>query len=157
NYKPWYAIAEFVDNALQSYVENRSRIIGSAGQAKVTIRVDVDGDRITIEDNAAGIAISDFPRAFLPAAPPPRRSGLSEFGLGTKAAACWFSRRWRVVTKAFDEVVERTVHFDVPRIVAENIESLAFEETTAPLAAHYTRVVLEDLNVRPQGRTLTKM
>ena len=35
-----------------------------------------------------------------PAAIPPDRSGLSEFGMGMKSAACWFAPRWSVRTKA---------------------------------------------------------
>ena len=26
SYKPWYAIAEFVDNSLQSYIDNKNKL-----------------------------------------------------------------------------------------------------------------------------------
>ena len=56
---------------------------------------------------------SEFPRAFRPAELPPDRSGLCEFGMGMKSAACWFARQWEVRTSALGEPVERTVSFDI--------------------------------------------
>jgi hypothetical protein len=128
NYKSWFALAEFVDNSIQSYVENRStfhRLYGDSWKLKVSIEVDTSAPgRIVIRDNAAGIAKDAFPRAFRPAVIPPDRTGLSEFGMGMKSAACWFSPRWQVRTKALGEPVERTVKFDIDRIVKDEIEEL---------------------------------
>src|SRR6266498_547531 len=79
NYSPWFALAEFVDNALQSYVENKStlhELHGPAWKLKVSIDVDTSSPgRITIRDNAAGIGKDTFPRAFRPAVIPPDRTG----------------------------------------------------------------------------------
>jgi len=81
---------------------------------RVSIEIDSeDGGRITIRDNAAGIAEADFLRAFRPAQLPPNRTGLSEFGMGMKSAACWFAPKWSVRTSALGELVERTVVFDI--------------------------------------------
>ncbi|TPK63695.1 ATP-binding protein [Mesorhizobium sp. B2-4-19] len=158
NYKPWFALAEFVDNAVQSFLDNRSALAGTAGKLKVAISIDTSSPgRITIRDNAGGIPKSLFPRAFRPAVVPPDRSGLSEFGMGMKSAACWFSSRWHVRTKALGEDVERTVRFDIANIVRDEIEELKIEERPSPLSAHYTEVVLEDLHHIPMGRTLGKM
>ncbi|TJW45521.1 MAG: ATP-binding protein, partial [Mesorhizobium sp.] len=92
NYKPWFALAEFVDNAVQSYLVNRAQLESLHGPGfKLCVRIDVEPTaptRLTVRDNAAGIARADFPRAFRPAAIPPDRSGLSEFGMGMKSAAC---------------------------------------------------------------------
>lgn len=71
NYKPWFALAEFVDNAIQSYLSNRDALLiadGSSQRVRVSIEIDsTPPGRITIRDNAAGIAGSEFPRAFRPA------------------------------------------------------------------------------------------
>src|SRR5689334_4567713 len=104
NYKPWFAMAEFIDNSVQSYAENRDRL---DGPLKVTVEIDSSPPgRIVIRDNAAGISLAAFPRAFRPAVVPPDRSGLSEFGMGMKSAACWFAAKWQVRTKALGELVE---------------------------------------------------
>ena len=68
NYKPWFALAEFVDNAVQSYVSNRGRLESLHGRSfKLRVQIDIDSapmPRISVRDNAAGIARADFPRAF---------------------------------------------------------------------------------------------
>jgi len=68
NYKPWFAIAEFVDNALQSYLASREALEAIHGpdfRLEVDVRVDANGPGlIVISDNAAGISTADFPRAF---------------------------------------------------------------------------------------------
>ncbi|MGY3485411.1 hypothetical protein ACVW1C_003294 [Bradyrhizobium sp. USDA 4011] len=161
NYSPWFALAEFVDNSLQSYVENKQQIHelhGSAWKLKVSIDVDTSyPGRITIRDNAGGIANQAFPRAFRPAVIPPDRTGLSEFGMGMKSAACWFAPRWQVRTKALGEPVERTVRFDIAMIVRDELEELDIDERPAAANEHFTEVALDDLHHIPVGRTLGKI
>ncbi len=161
NYKPWFALAEFVDNAVQSYRSNQDELEALNGtDFKLQVRIDIDATwpaRISIKDNAAGIARVEFPRAFRPAAIPPDRSGLSEFGMGMKSAACWFSPRWSVRTTALREPVERTVRFDVERIVHDQLEELAIEEVASDPDRHFTEITLEGLHHVPVKRTVTKI
>ena len=104
NYKPWFALAEFVDNAIQSASTNLQQLRATDGDRyRLRVQIEIkaeDGGQIVIRDNAAGIALADFPRAFRPADIPPDRSGLSEFGMGMKSAACWFAPTWMVRTSA---------------------------------------------------------
>lgn len=157
NYKPWFALAEFLDNAIQSYLHNRQELSGAGHEGPLIIDLTIEDSEISITDRAGGIAWKDFPRAFSPAAPPDDASGLSEFGLGMKAAACWFSRRWTVRTSALGEPVERSVRFDIPKISKEGLENLPIEELPARESDHYTVVTLSDLRVHPRGRTLGKI
>lgn len=161
NYKPWFAIAEFIDNALQSSIADGDKLKALHGenfQLTVDVRFDatVPG-QIVITDNAAGIPTAEFPRAFRAAQIPTDRSGLSEFGMGMKSAACWFAETWNVRTKAVGESVERTIHFDVKHIVENKIESLSTEFREIELQAHYTVVSLRGLHHLPQGRTIGKI
>jgi hypothetical protein len=161
NYKPWFALAEFVDNSIQSYAENKATLrerYGDSWKLKVAIDIDTSAPcRIVIRDNAAGIAKDAFPRAFRPAVIPPDRTGLSEFGMGMKSAACWFSPRWQVRTKAIGEAVERTVKFDIDGIVKDEIEELDIEERPAKTTDHYTEILLLDPYHVPVGRSLGKI
>jgi hypothetical protein len=161
NYSPWFALAEFVDNSLQSYAENKQKIHQLHGSAwKLRVSIDVDTSypgRITIRDNAGGIAGEAFPRAFRPAVIPPDRTGLSEFGMGMKSAACWFAPKWQVRTKALSEPVERTVRFDIATIVQGELEELDIEERPAAANEHFTEVALDELHHIPVGRTLGKI
>jgi hypothetical protein len=158
NYKAWYALAEFVDNSLQSAIAHRAALEKvDGGNYRLAVSIDTSETSVEIRDNAAGIAINDYARAFLPASPPPDTTGLSEFGLGMKAAASWYAKTWQVRSKALGESVERTITFDVPHIVRTNCERLEPLERPAPAAQHYTTLSLRDLQVLPKGRTLGKI
>lgn len=161
NYKAWFAIAEFIDNALQSAIANGEQLKALHGgnfQLTIDVQLDTTGPgQIVITDNAAGISKNDFPRAFRAAQIPTDRSGLSEFGMGMKSAACWFAETWSVRTKAITESTERTIHFDVKHIVENKIESLNTEFREVDPSTHYTVVSLRGLHHLPQGRTVGKI
>jgi hypothetical protein len=158
NYKPWYAFAEFVDNSLQSALSNAEALRRAhGGTYRLLVEIDASEDGVEVRDNAAGIQGHDYARAFLPASPPPDTSGLSEFGLGMKAAASWFARGWSVRTSALGEPVERTITFDIPKIVETNCEHLEPVERKVPANVHYTTLTLRDLQVHPRGRTIGKI
>jgi hypothetical protein len=161
NYRPWYALGEFVDNAVESFVKHRIQLEELHGPG-LRLRVDIDIDAvspasISIRDNAAGIFESEYARAFRPAAIPPDRTGLAEFGMGMKSAACWFAPQWSVRTSALGEPVERTIHFNIANIINDAIEELTIRETKEKAESHYTGVVLEDIFHVPVGRTVSKL
>lgn len=161
NYKPWYAMAEFVDNSIQSFLYSREFFESSEGpNFTLSVGIDLDASdngRISIRDNAAGIPESEYERAFRPAAIPEDRSGLSEFGMGMKSAACWFAERWSVRTTALGEPIERIVEFNVDEIVHDNLEELSITSMPANEADHYTEILLCDLHRKPHGRTIGKI
>ena len=161
NYKPWYALGEFVDNAVESFVKHWAALEKTHGGG-LKLRVDIDIDtaspaRISIRDNAAGIFDSEYSRAFRPAAIPPDRSGLAEFGMGMKSAACWFAPRWSVRTSALGEPVARRVRFDIENIVNDDIKELTIHEVQEKIENHYTEILLEDIFHVPIGRTISKL
>jgi len=161
NYKAWFALAEFVDNSVQSYLSNREFFQALHGtDFKLRIKISIDPHppaRITVRDNAAGIQLADFPRAFRPAAIPPDRNGLSEFGMGMKSAACWFAPQWSVRTKALGDPLERRVRFDVAKIVNDQIEELEITSQPVDLDWHFTEVTLENLHHVPVKKTIGKI
>ena len=161
NYSPWFALAEFVDNSVQSYLANRQHLEDIWGvDFQLQVKIDFDSSapaKITVRDNAAGIAIDDFPRAFRPAIAPTDRSGLCEFGMGMKSAACWFAPRWTVRTKSIDDFHERTVKFNIDQIVTDSIEELDIVKRDSEPGVHYTEIALETPHHMPVGRTVAKI
>jgi hypothetical protein len=134
------------------------RIDGPQYKLHVSIDLDAgDGKRISVRDNAAGIGEKDYDRAFRPAEVPPDTSGLSEFGMGMKSAACWFAPRWSVRTKAIGESFEKIVRFDIATIVRDELEELNVSRRPARTEAHYTELVLEDVYHPLQTKTITKV
>jgi hypothetical protein len=160
NYKAWFALAEFVDNSIQSSLDHRKQLLQAEGSG-YRLRVDIDfrsnENTIVIRDNAAGIASSDYRRAFRPAEIPPDASGLSEFGMGMKSAACWFAPNWTVRSTALGESTERTVIFDIDQIVHDSIEELRVISSEVAAQKHYTEIRLERIRKFPRGKTIQKI
>lgn len=160
NYKPWFAFAEFVDNSIQSSVDKKrelEKIEGSGYKLRVDIDFDASGNVITVKDNAAGISSEDYQRAFRPAEIPPDASGLSEFGMGMKSAACWFAPNWSVRSSALDENIERTVIFNIDEIVNDSTEELNVLSMAVSEEKHYTEIRLENIRRFPRGNTIKKV
>ncbi|MFA6597071.1 MAG: ATP-binding protein [Ignavibacteriaceae bacterium] len=159
-YETWFALAEFVDNAIASFQSNQGelkQIHGKDFQLVVYIEINDSENKIIIRDNAAGIDEENYPRAFRAAEIPPDTSGLSEFGMGMKSAACWFSDLWSVRTTALGEATEKTVKFDMNKIFEEKIEELDFEIKTTEKEHHYTIIELCNVHKMPRGRGLGKV
>ena len=87
-FKQSNALAEFVDNSIQSFVDNEAEIKSIDGQEaklEVSIHYDTINNTLTIKDNAGGISEENYQRAFLAGEDPPETDGLSEFGLGNES------------------------------------------------------------------------
>lgn len=146
--EPWFAIAEFVDNAIQSFHSNKTQLMAVEGSDfQFRIQIDVSPEeRIRIADNAAGIDSKNFQRAFEPANTPFDPTGLSEFGMGMKIASIWLADNYSVRSKCLSESVERCFNFDLKKVIAENKEEIEVEEVKRSKVEHYTEVLLEELS-----------
>ena len=161
NNKPWYALAEFVDNAVQSYENNKTKfkaIYGDNYSLEIRIDINKDEDVITIKDNAAGIGLDNYYRAFEPAHIPIDNTGLHEYGMGMKTAAIWLSNIWSVNTKAIDEDEERFVEFNLQKVIDEKKEVLEVIKTPNKTKVHYTELSLTKLSHNaPSSHQLDKI
>lgn len=161
NDKPWFAIAEFIDNSIQSYLDHKEELFKQSKNYKLLIDIEIDGldqnQRIVITDNAAGIHEKDYQRALRPAEIPPNREGLSEFGIGMKSAACWFASEWTVKSIALNENIEMIVNFNLANIVNDNTEELDIHKRKVSAVAHFTRIELSKLHNPVQSRTKGKV
>jgi hypothetical protein len=149
NNKIWFALGEYVDNAVQSFEDNKE-ILRKAHkndyQFEVRINVDWEQDNIHIYDNAAGIDSKNFIRAFEPANIPIDNTGLSEFGMGMKTASIWLADFWSVRTAAINEGDERFVEFDLKKVLSEGKEVLKVKNTPKEKSLHFTEIVLYQLS-----------
>ena len=142
-------LGEYVDNAVQSYLDHRERLLqvdGPEYKLIVSIVIDWETRAIYIRDNAAGIDAQNYERAFEPAHIPLDDTGLNEFGMGMKTASVWLANKWSVRTKALDEEVERFTTFDLEKVTSEEKEDLVVTENPKPAYEHYTEIVLTDLS-----------
>ena len=158
SYRPWSAIAEFVDNATQNYFDHKqeiAEITGAVPALEVGVFYDSAAKTLTVVDNANGMDWSELERAIQLNRPPDDTSGRSEFGMGLKMAACWFGSRWRVVTKRLGGTREYTAVIDVPKLEVDKPDAVVVQQKMGrePLE-HYTRIEIEGLYKTFRGRTI---
>jgi hypothetical protein len=151
NYKPWYAIAEFVDNATQDAFAHEAELRRDGGPL-VHVRVTHRKDTIIVEDDAHGMELAEISRAVRLNAPPPDTSGRSEFGMGLKTAACWFGRLWTVKSTQLGSDKEYSVTFDLERFVNEKVTEIEIHEGPAHVEDHGTRLEIKQLRNTIMGR-----
>lgn len=159
-YETWFALAEFVDNAIASYQKNESalkKLHGDNFQLEVKIELNDPENKITIRDNAGGIEEENYARAFRAAEVPSDTSGLSEFGMGMKSASCWFSDFWSVRTTAIGEPTEKTIIFDMDKIFEDKIEELEFKSKPIDKNHHYTIIELRNVTKMPRRKGIGKV
>lgn len=166
---PSHTLAEFVDNAIQSYKNNadKLKILDPNYLLKVTIDIqwtqtennrDSRASVITITDNAAGLDEVHFRKAFISAETPDNDTGLNEFGMGMKTAAGWLGESWTLRTSALGEEVERSYSFDLKEVLAKELKKLPFHVNPKGVDEHYTIITIFNptKNV-PAFRSLAKI
>ncbi len=143
-----YALGEFIDNSLQSYIDNKEELHASRVNYKPYVRIEIDNKKriLTIEDNCGGISDEDATRAFTVGHANPNKKGIGTYGMGMKVSACWFSDNWRVNTKCLKESYAKTYKVDVQKIargtsemepkIQENYDGTSF-----------THIIIEDVFV----------
>lgn len=150
-----HVLAEFVDNAIQSFRDKKEELKSLDPDYKLIVRIFIHWDEtktkmsersatmFVIEDNAGGIAANRFVNAFEPAKAPEDNTGLNEFGMGLKTAACWLGYRWKVQTKAIGESVSRTVNFDQEYVTQNDLDDIPVTEEHSNINAHFTKITIE--------------
>lgn len=155
NYEPWFALAEYVDNSVQSFLNNKHQL-NNQDILEVRISINRASREILIVDDAAGINDKDLQRACQAASVPPDRSGLNEFGMGMKSASFWFARKWALITKSHQEDCIKTIEFDLDRI-AEGETQIDVHRLPNHAGNHGTTIHLKNVVELCHGQTLGKI
>ena len=153
-------LGEYVDNAVQSYFDNKERLLSYEPDYKLQIEILMDWEQksLSITDNAAGISEKNYLRAFEPANIPENRAGLNEYGMGMKTASVWLADNWTIITKALDESKERILSFDLNKVIEEEKEVLDVTENKKTRKEHYTKIILTNLSKNaPKPASLEKV
>jgi hypothetical protein len=122
-YKVWYALAEFVDNSIQS-CRNHPDIAAIYKEDGETLTVSIDYDSskangfIRIEDNAFGMNGDVLTKALILGKRPDNDKGLSKYGMGLKTAAFWFGDQWEISTTEYGSETKYTLKVDLDEIIA---------------------------------------
>lgn len=161
NYKHWTALAEFVDNSVQSFLENKKILKKILGRDKLRIDILVstkENGTIIVKDDAAGINDLNLQRAFKVGNPPKNNNGLSEFGMGMKTAACWYAQKLFLRTKSLEENYEKIIDIDFHKVIKNNDGDISVKSYPKDKNLSYTEVKLTNLNLKkPEAQTVKKI
>ena len=163
-YTPWHALAEFVDNATQSYFDNRDILDAALAREEESLTVSIiydtddNGYYLRISDNAMGMSYRELKRALHIGKPPLNPNGRSKYGMGLKTSATWLGDIWSVRTKRLGDTREHVVTVNVQDVINRQQGSLPHEFTeNRPADQHYTIIEIRNLNRKFRGRTLGKI
>lgn len=140
-YDAWTAIAEFVDNSTQSYYDHEKELKSinewNGLEIYITYQKDEYGNPfIEIKDNAFGMNFTDFQRAIILDSKPEKITR-SEFGMGLKAAACWFGLNWSVETVELYSCKKYKTSIDVEKLSRTKDEEITYEEIECDKSTRY--------------------
>ncbi|MBL8524205.1 MAG: ATP-binding protein [Betaproteobacteria bacterium] len=156
-YEASFALAEFVDNAIDAHLKHQSRSSKDVQQLDIKLKFYSESyadpalrNVIVIEDNGPGISHQRLQEAFKPAKVS-GSAGLSEFGIGMKAAAVWFADVWtlRTVPVSGNRLYE--TQFNLMELLAKGKSTINVEESARTGAAPGTTISLLKLR-----RAITK-
>lgn len=144
------ALAEFVDNSIQSFVDKQKAIKsidGPDASLKILITIDSKSRQIVIEDNASGINRRDFQRAIRMGGDESFRhssGSLSAYGIGMKSSAIWFSNTWSIETSALNSKEKLMTTFDLDKLLASGSTEIEVRTDTEEDKKHYTRIIISN-------------
>lgn len=155
NYFAWYALAEFIDNSTQSYLNNQEDLDQVYKDTNTTLTVSIlcEDNLIQVTDNSIGMNRAELIRGLEFNNTTHQTKGRSRYGLGMKTAAFWFGNKWTITTGKLGEPNMYRVVFDLDRI---NNNDYTFDVVESPkdTKAHFTVIKVENLNRQIKGRTL---
>lgn len=154
-YDPAFALSEFIDNSLHAFIHYGKELPNKILTIKLNIYTnsyekDVSKrNSIEIIDDGPGMRGEDLARAFKPAKKPVVE-GLSEFGIGMKAAAVWFTQTWLLTTKSFNDNFCHIVDFDLNKLLEEGRSTIVVQDSSSNIniPSHGTFICLKDLRSR---------
>ena len=146
SYKIEGVISEFIDNSTQSFFDHRNDLKSKCEQDKVTVKIDIFQNEIKIVDDAFGMNIRDFNRAFKLDSPPEDTSGRNEKGMGLKTAATWLGNIWSVQTVELGSGKLLSAEINLNDIRENAPDSVSATEEECDRSAHYTIITIKELN-----------
>ncbi len=160
SYKPWYAIAEFVDNSTQSYISHEEELTAVPDFEKlvVSVKYDSNNNTLTITDNAYGMELDRFKDAILLDSKNEMQSGRNEFGMGLKTAASWFGNVWSVISTQYNSNNQYSAKINIPELKRSGLNSIQIHRDFIEESTHGTKIIIEDVTKRiTASRTIGKI
>lgn len=163
-YRIWFALAEYVDNSTQAYINNKEILDSVYEEEQRNLSVylnyfkgkNIEEDFFEIIDNSMGMSLAELQKAFQIGLPPDDNSGRSRYGLGMKTASFWLGDEWNIITKKLGDTKEYTVTLNIETIAKGDLAlDIQFRDVEKNL--HYTIIKVNNLRRRYKGMTIGKI
>lgn len=138
------ALCEYIDNALEAFRKGKEDNIGALPE-KLTITININSNKITIDDDGTGIKITEIQNAMKPANKRKEQS-LSEFGIGMKAASMWLGNKWTLESYPIHSNFNYQLIFDLDKLLSDNSEEVKISDIQSPKKTNGVKITLEDLH-----------
>ena len=139
NVEPWACIAELCDNALDDFRVNNT----SAGK----IKIEVDGNQLTITDNGSGMSVGKVQNAISAGFSEKGKSDeLGLFGVGFNVGTVGLGRRSTLTTKTVNEKHWTHVDIDINKMIKAQSFKLRAERARVPGEMRHGTIVTIDLD-----------
>jgi hypothetical protein len=154
NYRPWYAIGEFVDNSTASYFSHKSTM-NFYRFKKIYVKITYDSalNKLTITDDAFGMELADFQRAIKLDSKPVNDKGRNEFGMGLKTAASWFGNTWSVTSTQLGSINKYYAKIDIMKLKLDNLNSIDIKRSDVDKMSHGTTIEITDVTKKINAPT----
>ncbi len=160
NYKPWYAIAEFVDNSTQSYFSHKAELDSLPNFKNLTIQIEYDqiANTLTIIDNAYGMEEDRFRDAILLDSRNNTQTGRNEFGMGLKTAASWFGNVWSVESTMYGSLNSYKAIVNIPILKEQHLNTIEINRTKTNAESHGTKIIISQITKKlTSSQTISKI
>ncbi|TPI02371.1 ATP-binding protein [Mycoplasma struthionis] len=127
NFKLERVFSEFIDNSLQSFLDNKKILERLEEEAKCKISIIWDADKIIIKDNCFGMNEEEFGRSLKLKETNPnalRENQLSIYGMGLKYASVYLGDRYSISSTAYGSKASYFAEVDVRRFERENPKTI---------------------------------
>ncbi|MCX2678319.1 ATP-binding protein [Galbibacter sp. EGI 63066] len=163
-YRIWFALAEYVDNSTQAYLNNKEilDIVYEEEQRNLSVYINyfkgknIEEDFFEIIDNSMGMSLEELQKAFQIGLPPDYNLGRSRYGLGMKTASFWLGDEWTITTSKLGNTKEYSVILDIESISKGDL-ALDIQSRDVEKNEHYTTIKINNLRRRFKGMTIGKI
>ena len=161
NYRPWYAVAEFVDNSLHAYYENKeivdTQLKKDNENLSINITYNKKDDLLKIVDNSIGMDMNDIEGLIdLGRDKQTAKMQLSQFGMGMKTAGFWMGEQIKIETKKIGSNKEYSLILNLNDII-NGKEIIVNEKLSKNEGLHYTNIEITKHHQQFVGRTISKI
>ncbi len=139
--------AEFIDNATQSYFDNKEELLKNDPNYKNIIKITWSNDEIIIEDNSYGMDFEQFERAMRLNAPAKQYSdkSRSQYGMGLKIAAVYLGSFYSIESTQLHSNEKYYSEVDVNEWQRNNPETISCNVYDEDENKHFTRIIIRQL------------